>query len=209
MPAKLNRRDKVVLKLSSREALRDAFDGLRIHFARDRWVGTKNAYGRNTVKALWRHTQPGSSIKSKHLSQYIAASAPLHCADGWGFLGRAMEAHAHGDRETSIHLAYYAELRAAMSLLASEGIGIFDDRHFVVKSDGNCEYIGTMPMRARWRGHLRTHNVVWLALEHWAELKRSVEILAEFIQPNGIPLEDWLNSLGVAIGAGGFDRRLM
>ena len=35
-----------------------------------------------------------------------------------------------------MHLGYYAELRAVLAIVASEGIGIFDRLHFVIDEYG-------------------------------------------------------------------------
>ena len=47
----------------------------------------------------------------------LAATGPSHCLDGWTFLSRALAALLSGDTHTTRHLAYYAQLRAALSLL--------------------------------------------------------------------------------------------
>jgi hypothetical protein len=123
-------------------------------------------------------------IVNSDLTQYIAASAPLHCADGWSYLGRALACHALGDYDAARHLAYYAELRAAMSLLASEGIGIFNKQHFVVDVNRRCRMIS---------GSRGTHQMAWLALAHWAAQASSTEFLAQIIRPDKRPLEDWID----------------
>lgn len=61
----------------------------------------------------------------------MAASVIVHCFDGWSYLGRALEAEMAGDPQTAVHLGYYAELRAAMSVLASDEIGVFRNKHAV------------------------------------------------------------------------------
>jgi hypothetical protein len=71
-------------------------------------------------------------VLCRHLAQYIAASSILHCADGWSYLGRAINCLLKGDPHRVVHLAYYAELRAALSLLASEAIGVFSRNNFVI-----------------------------------------------------------------------------
>ena len=192
---KLSSSQKTALRKSSREAIQKAFAGLTRPFNRKRWVWNNNVYRKNCIKALWDHTQPGFTVNAAHLVDYIAASAPLHCADGWSFLGRALACHANGDSDTARHLGYYAELRAAMSLLATEGVGIFDRKHFVVENSGNCQVIpkATGGGRQRWLG---THEVAWHALEHWANRRHSTDILSEIIQAGGIPLRDWLRTLG-------------
>jgi len=137
---------------AARTLRRDCFPG-------GRWIGPRNRYAINTVKRITadapRRTPP--SPKSLQLSQYIAASVILHCFDGWSYLSHSVESLLDGDIATAVHLAYYAELRAAMSFLASEGISIFDYKHFWCDNTGNYNvFCGS------------THTVVWQALEEWA-----------------------------------------
>lgn len=157
---------------------------LSVHIARGRWLGNNNVYRRNCLKAIdTRWSSGATQIDHRHLAEYIVASAPLHCADGWSLLGRALGCHLLRDADAARHLAYYAELRAAMSLLATQAIGVFLRRHFVLASPLQCiEFNGP-----------GTHQVAWLALEHWSGLRRSANLLAQLIQPASLPLADWLN----------------
>jgi hypothetical protein len=123
-------------------------------------------------------------VNDWQLAQYIAASGPLHCADGWSILGRAIDSHARGDVDCARHLAYYAELRAALSLLATEGIGIFGNRHFVVDGTKKCHRIGKKS---------GTHLVAWHALRRWADLERSAELLGQGLIVNGLRLHEWID----------------
>ncbi len=178
---------KTVLRKSSRNAIERTFRRLRRHFGNGRWLANHNRYRENCIASIRHDTEAGHSINSNDLRQYIAASAPLHCVDGWSLLGRALTCHAMGDADASRHLAYYAELRAAMALLATEGIGVFHRKHFIVLEAGTCERL------PKSRG---THEVAWLALEHWADQRRSGELLANMLSPGGIALREWLDAFG-------------
>lgn len=184
---KLNKRQKSILRKSSRPAVLQTFTKLGKHFRHNRLIGKNNRYSNNCIVALQRDIQPGRMVNHGHLAQYITMSAMLHCADGWSFLGRVIDCHSRGDGNIARHLAYYAELRGAIALLAAEGIGIFNKRHFVLESSGNCQILPQ---------HLGTHRITWLALEHWADLQRSADLLAQIISPGGIPLGEWLGSFG-------------
>jgi hypothetical protein len=94
-----------------------------------------------------------------------------------------------GDPHRSRHLAYYAELRAALSLLASEGIGIFQNQHFVVDGQNSVLKLQTGSP---------THQVVWGCLDYWARQKRSGGLFARIIRPYGRNLDEWLAPLGGA-----------
>jgi hypothetical protein len=147
----------------------------------------------------------------RQLAQYIAASAPLHCADGWSLLGRALGCHTQGDCDSARHFAYYAELRAALSLLAAEGIGVFDKRHFVVENVRNC---------VRIRNGFGTHAMARAALEDWANLPRAARLIGgNLLTVGGKPFSDWLSQFlsGASFGpignywlrTWGLDLRLM
>ena len=181
----LNRRQKAVLRKSSSGALKDSFASVARFLKRGRWLGASNRYAVNTTNRI-KADVGGGTINNPHLRQYIATSALLHCTDGWGFLGRALHSHTNGDPGAALHLGYYAELRAAMCFLATRGVGIFDRQHFVVDDPLQCLVIPPRPFG--------THQITWLALEHWADLARSADDLLDLISPGNISLSEWLEN---------------
>ncbi len=86
------------------------FTSLGAHLQTNDWIGTSNRYRSKIIEKLETDAD-SAAIDDASLAEYIAASAPLHCADGWSFLGRALTCHAHGDGDAARHFAYYAELR--------------------------------------------------------------------------------------------------
>jgi hypothetical protein len=148
-----------------------------------RWLLVNNRYSRNCIKNIKKDAKLPNRIIHKHLREYIAASSIIHCMDGWGYLGSGIEAHLKGNSDIARHLGYYAELRAAMSLLASEGIGVFNDIHFVVNNQKKCK--GTIKGGG-------THQFVWDALEYWAQTTNAVNLIFKVIQPGGLPLLEWI-----------------
>ncbi|MFC3179462.1 hypothetical protein [Cypionkella sinensis] len=108
----------------------------------------------------------------------IAVRGPLHVIDGWSYLGRAFSALLSGQAHAARHLAYYAELRAALSILASSGIGIFNKRNAVIDAAGAVHIISEHG----------THNMAWLALAEWATSSLRVERLIKPIQFAGTSL---------------------
>jgi hypothetical protein len=130
----------------------------------------------------------------------VAASGPTHAIDGWSFVGRSVQSLMRGDVYSAIHFGYYAELRAAMSLLATEGFGVFDKRHPVVEGVSltrdfpECRFTG----RGRQPRNQRagTHAIVVPVLRYWSTLSRAADLLDEIVQPAGIPLSTWLNAFG-------------
>ena len=179
-----------ILNTASRKAVSQYLSDMDQYFHKGRWVGWNNRYRKDIIKQLDADLRAiPTSVRSKHLGEYIAASAILHCFDGWTFLSRALSAHIDGDQHTAHHLAYYAELRATMSLLASEGIGVFNRKHFVVDANKNCVLAVD---------NIRTHDFCWLALENWAKQRRSSDLLMDMIKPGGLTLQNWLTGFGTA-----------
>lgn len=168
------------------------FNELARYWRHGRWLSTTNQYRVNCVKQIKLDTASTGQIRHKHLASYITASSAIHCMDGWGYLGRATEAEFSGDIGAARHLAYYAELRAAMSLLATTGVGVFNDKHFAIQKNAKCVAI---------QGP-KTHQFVWDALEHWAEQPSATDLIFKVICPGGKALSEWLSHYPPTTGAG-------
>lgn len=167
----------------------ESFERLKQYWSDGRWLGIGNYYNEDTSN---RVKDSEGTFKDSQLTDYIAASTVGHCFDGWSFLGRALEAELAGDPGSARHMGYYAELRAAMSLLACEGIGIFNNSHAVVGQDGTCSRFG----------HTKgTHRIVWEVLADWSNKGKCSDRLLGVISPGGIPLVDWIRQFN---GSGHF-----
>ncbi len=177
------------LSKASPTAIEDATVRLRPYLSRQRWLGNNNRYLRRAVETVKKDAAAPQNTSHKHLSEYVAASAALHCADGWAYLGRALSAHSSGDSSIARHLAYYAELRAALSLLATQGIGIFSGKNAVIDPAGEAEF---------FRGP--THVTTWLALEYWADSPVGSVLLSELVRPGSVSLSAWIDGLGLGSG---------
>ena len=112
---KVHKADAGLIRKLSRDNVAQALARLDPFIAKRRWLAKTNRYAINTVERLALDLKPGKTLHAKHLAQYIAASSILHCADGWSYLGRAINCLLKGDPHRVVHLAYYAELRAALS----------------------------------------------------------------------------------------------
>lgn len=186
--------DRAHLRRDMRPNVELTMAQLRQSIGRSSWIPKSNRYSRNVVAKIRKELSGTTrSVKSsRHLAQYVTASSLLHCSDGWSYLGRALHAILWGDPHRAVHLAYYAELRAAMSLLASEGIGIFNRQHFFV--DG--------PDRVtRAKSGAGTHDFVWDCLETWSGQARSGVLFSSIVTPNQLPLTEWLQPIGGASAA--------
>jgi hypothetical protein len=161
---------------------------LHQNFTNNTWLSPTNRYATDTIariKADWGH------LVSADLVQYVAASAPVHLLDGWAFLGRAVDAALRGDPDTTRHLAYYAELRAAISLLATEGIGVFNYQHFLIEQ--SMQPLQNLPS-------MGTHSIVWELLKSWSHLPRAASLVGQIVAVDGVSLSDWIRHFGLATG---------
>lgn len=189
----LGQKDRTTIKALSRTDVEKTLIGLR-RFAKDlMWLGKTNRYSVNTIARIPASSKSANVKSPRHLSQYIAASCLLHCTDGWSYLGGAITSLLRGDPHRSRHLAYYAELRAAMSLLATEGVGIFKNRHFVINGPNSVE---------RLQGKHGTHEFAWNCLEYWGSQRKSADLFAQVVRPYGRSLDDWLAPEGGAVAVG-------
>jgi hypothetical protein len=185
----LSTQQKALLRRSSSEDVQDSLASTRRYIKKGRWLGTNNRYRINSIRRLDDDTASGK-VNCLHLRQYIAASAFAHCTDGWSFLGRSIDAHSNGDLAAALHFAYYAELRAAMSFLATQGIGIFSKKHYIISTPLSCTLVPKTP-KSYGRRYWGTHQITWLALEHWADQAKSSDLLFGIIAPANIKLSDW------------------
>ena len=184
----LKSNQKNTLNQASRSAIRKAMPRLKRYWSKKSWLSGHNPYRKNSIKQIDKDYKNNNKISNPNqLSEYIAASAIVHCFDGWSYLGRALEAEMAGDPDAARHLGYYAELRAAMSVLASDGIGVFQNRHIIVTQNQKC-------VSLYYRG---THAFVWEALKTWADLPAGSDILFRVIKPGGVPLREWLGQFSV------------
>ena len=175
---------RAILNSASRPAIRRCMTRIQQHWDHGLWLSSRSRYRANCIRQIDRdspdkHTWTPTHV---HLSDYVAASSITHCFDGWSYLGRALDAELAGDPDAARHLGYYAELRAAMSLLAGDGIGVFDRTHVVVSDSGRCECL-------RGEG---THRFAWEALQVWADGAAGVSTLQQSIKPGGVSLREWL-----------------
>ena len=171
--------------MASPEAMVSLFASLAPRHRDQMLIGPKNIYAEDPGKIVQRElrTTQSKPTKPKQLAEYLTASGPLHCSDGWSYLGRALGALVTGDRRAALHLAYYAELRAAFSLLSSQGIAALNRRHFVITEKGNIQ---------RLASELGTHRFVWKVLETWGQTDNASTILGNTLTPYGVAISDWL-----------------
>jgi hypothetical protein len=184
--ATLKTADKPRINSAQRQQVELTTAGLKRFLKKERWIGKTNRYATRPAKRVARD-YAHNTFRQRNLAQFVAASATLHANDAWSYLGRAIASLIAGDGHRALHLGYYAELRAAMALLAADGIGIFNARHVVITGK-DCT--------AKLQTKLGTHEVAWLALQQWSQSETSGPLLAKIIQVEGLSLEEWFAPLG-------------
>ena len=137
-----------------------------------------------------------SSFKNRfsgqQISEVLAATSPNHCMDGWTFLSRALASLLSGDTHAARHLAYYAQLRAALSILGCNGIGIFNTINFAIDRFLSVHQLERVPPR---RVGLGTHAAVWEALQLWASDGQFANAFLDSVTFRGVSLSDCRDAL--------------
>lgn len=191
MSAQLTSSGQALVLSASPRPIEEAAASLTGYLKDKRWLGLNNRYLKETVQRLREDLTGGSvlsPVRQKHLRELIAASAVTHCIDGWAMLGRAAGSTLLGDPHSARHLAYYAELRAACSLLARSGIAVLSGQHLVVDAHGTV-----MPIMRRSfvRGQSGTHVAAWAFLQEWSTTADAADMMASVLSPEGIALSEW------------------
>lgn len=142
-----------------------------------------------------------SQLQHTDLVSAVAMAAPNHCVDGWSYAARATSAILSGDYHGCRHLAYYAQLRAGLSILANLGVGIFNRINFVIDNNGRPHRLD--PTTGPSRTGDGTHVIVWDALREWSLDQRSARLFLDLVRIRGISLSDSLSAIWPgAISAG-------
>jgi hypothetical protein len=177
----------VFVKKASRQSV---LEGMRIiksrYVSNQKLITNNNQLKNDAIKAIDKHHDISKNyqLKENDVSTYIASSSISHLLDGWGYLSQAVKALLSGNEGAAIHLAYYAELRAVMGLLASEGIGVFSTKHLVLESSNKFSlFVRRKKRNQSGSGNkLGTHVFAWEAFEKWcrSDVKPSYDLLRIF-----------------------------
>jgi hypothetical protein len=181
----LSIKQKRTLQKASRPNVEDYFISFPPKYRAKKWLLKTNRYRERCTSLFYGDTKSGTtSLSHSDMRAYVSASAPTQVIDGWSYLGRAIDATLRGDSYAAIHMGYYAELRAAMGLLASEGIGVLGSPHAIIDKKSSILV---------FKGD-GTHKDIWPMLRHWAKLQRAADLLDDLVSPNSIQLSDWLTT---------------
>ena len=189
----------VLVELGSTDAVVGLLDELKSSFSAGEWRPNNSNY-----RNIARKVGLSQTLRRSLLSTYIAASIPLHLMDGWTFLSRAFEALAHGDHHGAIHLGYYAELRACFSILASSGIGLFNERHIAVDANGEPQPWPSDPAVIEDKNNVQgTHIAAWKLLRAWGDKVENGSRLLQVIRVGGTNLVTWLDEVASELARDG------
>lgn len=183
-PRILSPAEKTKLAAASVAAIEGGFISLAGNFSSSSWLGP-NRYATDAQGVIHSEKSAGTRHDPAELAEYVAASLPVHCLDGWGFLSGAVGELLNGDWQVALHLGYYAELRAATCLLGSIGIGTFNDYHVVLDDSTDYKTIRNFP----------THKFVWQVFEWWAKQTDPFPLGKIRVALAGVTdtIEDWID----------------
>jgi hypothetical protein len=186
------------VSLASNIKILEAFKKLsKQQFVKNRVLGPRNVYIDNTIVKT-DGLVSNASVNIDNMSQYIASSIFIHCHDGWNFVSRGVDALFNGDIGSTIHFIYYAELRAVMSLMAYEGIGIFNNKHIYFNNHG-----APIIFKKNLTGHnLSTHKAATELITEWAGLTTKKNIVFRIIKVKNRTMGEWLSASGHSTSAG-------
>lgn len=136
----------------------------------------------NVINSLFGNSV--SAREAEELADYLALSTFCHLFAGWRYLSQSALSFLSGARNEALHLAYYAELRAAFSILAGSGVGIFNEKNFSLNDTGNVSWF-----------HGRTHEITWDALLRWAEKDSNAIKVLESFEPFGYNATEWATAI--------------
>ena len=161
-------------------------------------IDPSNVLASDAAAVITRHFRATGNrglFSQDDINVYLAASTLLHCLDGWIYLSHSVGSLLKGDPGIAVHLAYYAELRASMSFLASEGIGIFNGVHLNVDSHNNTNQ-DPRPYRHGRKQGWGTHKMVWEAIEKWSTstVKPTSPDILKVFSVNGKGFDAWANA---------------
>ncbi|MFI5160671.1 MAG: hypothetical protein ACHQHN_05305 [Sphingobacteriales bacterium] len=178
---------------SSRQAVKDILLDNQSNLNSFIWLNPQNKYLVNTIDTIFKDQSADRRFSNyrlykNQLKEYIGISSILHCKDGWDFFSSAVGLLLEGNIANCIHMAYYAELRAAMSILASDGIGVFNNTHYWIDNSNSLNHLNGPG----------THDFVWHTFEEWSKVQTKSNSILNIVEINNSSIFDWLVASGMS-----------
>lgn len=168
----------------------DAFARLVPNFASNEWLAATHPVVKNPYSV--RHAS-ATAVKVVQISDYAAASVPLHVADSWTYFGRAMSALAFGSPDVAQHLLYYSELRAMHALLFRQGVVHLGGRNLVFGANSMHDVpFPTDTASKRMAGN--SHQAIWVLFRHWLRTGNAADFCERTVQLRGVSLGGWIQA---------------
>ncbi|MCT1524148.1 hypothetical protein [Sphingobacterium hotanense] len=164
------------------------------YFLHGELINPNNSYINADLNLI--ETNP-NNINHPELREYIGTSSISHSLASWNYLSRGIEAILHGDISSCIHLIYYAEIRAVMSIMATEGIGVFNQKHIYYSSAGHP---------TTFEGG--THVIVDKLIKDWINAPTKKDKVFSVIKLANFDLGNWIQATGSSV-SGGYARAVV
>ncbi|MBS1554963.1 MAG: hypothetical protein JSU09_08545 [Bacteroidetes bacterium] len=159
------------------------------HLAHSRLLDPTNPLlGNDLDRVVTDHHSGTRSITQDEAASFLASSSLCHAIDGWIYLAHAVDSFLKGDKGISVHLAYYSELRGAMSFLSSEGIATLNHHHICVTNTGQVN---------KFNNYKGTHNFAWEALDKYilSNNKQPKDDILRVFSYQGKNFQEWLKAI--------------
>jgi hypothetical protein len=116
----------------------------------------------------------------------LASEQVFHMIEGWRYASAATTAFLNHSQQASLHFAYYAELRAALSLLSWSGIRVKQRAHYYLDNNGVKKPVIHSP----------THTAVWGLWQNWVKRTDAQALFTDHIRlTTGVPLSQVVSAL--------------
>jgi hypothetical protein len=179
-PASVLSRD---IELAERAAIRAGLRRCAERFASRSWLPPTSGFIVHPGEYLSSLTPSDLPGATNEIAEFAAASSILHCFDAWTTLGNAIHALFMGHVSEAIHLTYYAELRAALSMMGSTGV--------VVQKDSAVS-IGLSSSRRLRTGS--SHEVLWDVFSAWCASSPAQDLVSSSLRFHDVPMSTWVST---------------
>lgn len=119
--------------------------------------------------------------RGETLDQSVAAHATLvageqvaHLMEAWQYMGAAMRSTLCNSDDNAVHFAYYAQLRAALSIFAGSGIRVRLGESFYLDNRGEKVDFQLAPPIGN-----RTHPMAWAIWDEWVKTPYARDLMGE------------------------------
>lgn len=176
-------REQMVLAQASPLDVVNALSRASANFKVNTLLSSTNGFQKEVSQKVKNLCRKAGPFTEPELVESIAVSSILHLFDGWSYFAESLKATFRAEHSIARHLAYYGELRAAMSILASHGVGVFNTDHVVVGSGGSI---------IKYPANPGTHIMAWEALKEWGRSSHSGQLIGKDVYAFNVSLNDWI-----------------